>query len=426
MNKTIKIREIFRTAGAALAVSMCPCIIAFGLGMSQTGLAADQSVEVITGTVEQGSIGAEAALGTGSEAADERDMAASGKDTSARTEIEKTAEGTETEPETASSRERVELMARIKHLSDYGKNDGVNPDYRQKGYVYTEEMYYKLTGATELPDDWIGQMGPLMRGIIKEEASFEETEQTDDGALQKQWQPENLIDASLYLTAPSISISVPGALGAVQAAQQRLGYPYSQARRDSGIAYDCSSLVYWAYLDAGINIDPENCHTAASIACYLEGTGRGVSGGELLPGDLIFYSYKQNGRYKDISHVAMVAGDGMMVHASSSRKMVVVTPLNLDKAVAVARPVMDAGEENPIILTDLEGPANPEETTELATPAEAEMPEQEIYQGSPVIECGPGMAKIQDVQGGEECQETQGEQAPQEIQDAGNIQANPL
>ena len=35
----------------------------------------------------------------------------------------------------------------------------------------------------------------------------------------------------------------------------------------------------------------------------------------MQPGDLIFYSYERNGRYKNISHVAVYVGNGMVVEA---------------------------------------------------------------------------------------------------------------
>ena len=79
-----------------------------------------------------------------------------------------------------------------------------------------------------------------------------------------------------------------------------------------------------------------------------------------MPGDLIFYSYKKNGRYKNISHVAMVAENGMMVHASSSKKMVVMTGLSLDRVVAICRPLPDVvpavpeeSQEETVVDTDL-------------------------------------------------------------------------
>lgn len=248
------------------------------------------------------------------------------------------------ESETDNPRERAELMAKMRHLDDYGKERQINPDYRKKGYVYTEEMYLKLTGKSELPENWLEEMNPLMGEVIKEEQGFTETFETDDGVTEDQWAPANELDLSLYTTAVSSTEPLPMAETAVCFSMTRLGYPYSQPRRDTGIAYDCSSLVYWSYREAGINIDPVNCHTAANIAEYLEENGCGVNGGDLRPGDLIFYSYKRNGRYKNISHVAMVIDGGLQIHASSSLGKVVTCGIDLNRAVAIARPVK--GEES--------------------------------------------------------------------------------
>lgn len=355
-NKT-KPRKILETAGMVFAIAMCPCLIVFGFGMAQAEPAGVdtaayspvQEAPITPSGSEYGESGGALVeevqvAGLAAADADKQALPGEGQGTSSMASNEA---ANETEIETESIRERAELMARVKHLADYTRDGEANPDYRKIGYVYTEEMYYKLTGATELPDDWTDQMGPLMRGVIMEEDRFVETLQTDDGAAQAQWMPASSINASMYQTAAYTGTVQTAAIRAVQAAQRKLGYPYSQTRRDSGIAYDCSSLVYWSYLEAGVNIDPGGGHTAASIASYLESTGRGISGGDLQPGDLIFYSYKKNGRYKNISHVAMVAGNGMIVHASSSQKMVVMGSLTLDRAVAVARPVPDAAAGMP-------------------------------------------------------------------------------
>ena len=38
---------------------------------------------------------------------------------------------------------------------------------------------------------------------------------------------------------------------------------------------------------------------------------------QLKPGDLIFYSFEENGELRNISHVAIYVGDGKMVHAAN-------------------------------------------------------------------------------------------------------------
>lgn len=74
---------------------------------------------------------------------------------------------------------------------------------------------------------------------------------------------------------------------------EHLGYPYSMERRDSGSAFDCSSLMYYAYQDAGVDISNGGSTTAAEIARGLSASGKTVAPDNIQPGDLIFYSYKK-------------------------------------------------------------------------------------------------------------------------------------
>lgn len=50
----------------------------------------------------------------------------------------------------------------------------------------------------------------------------------------------------------------------------RVGYPYSQEYRDSGNYYDCSSLAFYAWKSAGVNISHGGSTTAAEEAKGLE------------------------------------------------------------------------------------------------------------------------------------------------------------
>lgn len=113
---------------------------------------------------------------------------------------------------------------------------------------------------------------------------------------------------------------------AVQAALNAVGSGYSQTRRDDPGWYDCSSLVYRSYAAAGITYLNGKC--AAEQAQYLVSHNMTVSYSELQPGDLIFYSYEVNGRYRNISHVAIYVGDGVMVHAANESRGVVKQALS--------------------------------------------------------------------------------------------------
>ena len=126
---------------------------------------------------------------------------------------------------------------------------------------------------------------------------------------------------------------------AVKNALARLGKPYSQAKRDSGDYYDCSSLTYYAYKEAGITLSYHGSNTAASQGQLLSDRGCEVAYEDIQPGDLIFYSFTRNGRYQNISHVAVYAGNGYLVDASSSKGCVVFRPVySVGKIVMCGRP----------------------------------------------------------------------------------------
>ena len=83
----------------------------------------------------------------------------------------------------------------------------------------------------------------------------------------------------------------------------KVGYPYSQSLRNSGKAFDCSSLAFYGWKSAGVDILFNGSTTAAAEAEGLK--DKTVKEKDIQPGDLIFYSYTTNGRYKNISHVGI-------------------------------------------------------------------------------------------------------------------------
>lgn len=122
-------------------------------------------------------------------------------------------------------------------------------------------------------------------------------------------------------------------------ALHRVGYPYSQELRDSGNYYDCSSLAYYSWKDAGVNISHGGATTAAAEAQGLDEAGKTISYDEMQPGDLIFYSFTNNGRYKNISHVAVYVGNGKVVEALNERVGVVYRDVaSVGKIVVIGRP----------------------------------------------------------------------------------------
>ncbi|MFC4600239.1 C40 family peptidase [Cohnella hongkongensis] len=122
---------------------------------------------------------------------------------------------------------------------------------------------------------------------------------------------------------------------AVELALTRLGDPYSQLKAGQDNYTDCSYLVQWVYRQLDVTLP----RTAAEQGRFIVDNGLSLTRDELLAGDLIFWSYEQNGRFIDITHVGIYAGNGKVIDASSSRLQVVYRNIfDADFQVLYGRP----------------------------------------------------------------------------------------
>ncbi|XID93803.1 C40 family peptidase [Paenibacillaceae bacterium WGS1546] len=161
-----------------------------------------------------------------------------------------------------------------------------------------------------------GEFRPLMFAMLGKETDFGLT-------------PGQLEDIGQHLPEGEIGSEV------VKLALTRLGDPYSQPKAGQDDFTDCSYLVQWVYRQLGINLP----RTATEQARFSVENGLTVSAADLIPGDLVFWSYERNGRFMDITHVGIYAGNGKVVDASSSRGQVVYRNLfDSDKQVLFGRP----------------------------------------------------------------------------------------
>ena len=127
---------------------------------------------------------------------------------------------------------------------------------------------------------------------------------------------------------------VAGGGAVAELAMTKIGCHYSQERRYEEGYYDCSSLVQRLYKEVGINLPA----TASTQGEYCYQNAMIINKKDLKPGDLIFYSYKENGEFRNISHVAIYVGHGKMVHAANENRGVVLDPLRTNHVVFYARP----------------------------------------------------------------------------------------
>lgn len=104
------------------------------------------------------------------------------------------------------------------------------------------------------------------------------------------------------------SAATPESLGLITLAKEYVGTPYRYGAT-SGITYafDCSSFTQYVFDQVGIELP----RTSAAQS-YI---GVKVDKGYLSVGDLVFFKASGYG----IGHVAIYAGNGMILHASSSK-----------------------------------------------------------------------------------------------------------
>ena len=166
----------------------------------------------------------------------------------------------------------------------------------------TLKIYTDMATEYQFDEDRTATLNQLMSAYITNNPSGGSQISGLQGSLTPQ-EISNITD----------KISNPTQKAVVSFVLAKVGYPYSQPLRNSGKAFDCSSLAYYAWKSAGVDISFGGGTTAAAEAEGLK--DKIVKEKNLQPGDLIFYSYTTNGRYKNISHVGIYVGNGKMVEA---------------------------------------------------------------------------------------------------------------
>ena len=107
-----------------------------------------------------------------------------------------------------------------------------------------------------------------------------------------------------------------GAAAAVAFARAQIGEPYVWAAAGPD-AWDCSGLTMGAWAAGGTSLPHY------SVAQYEQSTP--ISAGDLRPGDLVFWGSSSSAG--SIYHVALYAGDGMIIHAPRTGRPVTLESL---------------------------------------------------------------------------------------------------
>lgn len=109
----------------------------------------------------------------------------------------------------------------------------------------------------------------------------------------------------------------------VNYAMQFVGGRYRYGGSDPNTGVDCSGFTRYVMQNAaGIGINRSSGSQASQ--------GTSISADQMRPGDLLFYGSRSH-----ISHVAMYIGNGKIVHASTERTGITVSPWNYRTPVKI-------------------------------------------------------------------------------------------
>ena len=189
----------------------------------------------------------------------------------------------------------------------------------------TLKTYTEMATEYQFDEDRTATLNQLMSAYITNNPSGGSQISGLQGSLTSQ-EINNITDKITNQTQKAVASFV----------LSKVGYPYSQPLRNSGKAFDCSSLAYYAWKSAGVDISFGGGTTAAAEAEGLK--DKTVKEENMQPGDLIFYSYTTNGRYKNISHVGIYVGNGKMVEAVDEAHGVCLANYHNGGLVMICRP----------------------------------------------------------------------------------------
>lgn len=182
----------------------------------------------------------------------------------------------------------------------------------------------------------LAQTNALLRAADQRVVQLAEQQREADAAAAAARAATALAAASADVGAlPNVPAS-PVAAAALAFAQAQLGKPYVWGATGPD-SYDCSGLTGAAYAAAGLSLP--------RVAADQWYAGVHVGLGQLEPGDLLFWA-SDTSNPATIHHVALYAGDGMMVAAPHTGDVVRVQRVYLDGYIGAVRPGVAAGSSS--------------------------------------------------------------------------------
>ena len=189
--------------------------------------------------------------------------------------------------------------------------------------------------AAQRAQDLSNQYDTLNAQINTKQAALQQAELTHAGELSAAEATETASDRALGAEYLAGALQGRGAdqraVAALQYALNQRGKPYEWSAEGPG-TFDCSGLMWAAYHSIGAGGYPL---TRVARDQFWQTHNKIVDRYSLLPGDLLFFSSSQS--WTGIHHVAMYAGNGMMVEAPRTGLNVRLVPVRWTRLFAATR-----------------------------------------------------------------------------------------
>ena len=127
----------------------------------------------------------------------------------------------------------------------------------------------------------------------------------------------------------------------------RVGAAYDQENRWGENSYDCSSFVYRVLRSVNPSMVAILTNTTAAGICKAMVEHKmTINPEDIRQGDIVFYADGTGDRYRGITHTAIYAGNGKIVHARGKKYGVVVSDYYKKGLVCVCRPYKKQAESS--------------------------------------------------------------------------------
>lgn len=221
---------------------------------------------------------------------------------------------------------KPEIKSVVKHVNANKLNVREEPTSQSKLVTSIKRgdkvTYFETVGEWAKIITWTDRKGYVLAKYLVDSADKVEKVVVQAPKPQETKQPEEIVVASRGTEEnPQEEASVSPeaeklADEIVDYAKTWLGVPYRWAGNSKN-GTDCSGLTYHVFKHFGIDVP-------RSSRAY-SGIGTKVSRSEIKKGDILMWDTDRNGT---IGHVGIYIGDGMFIHASSSKGKVVTRSLS--------------------------------------------------------------------------------------------------